>query len=144
MKENPAFEPLRTIGRVKRKGKWKKVKVNGLKKVLEKKLGHIPQEVQDYIQDREEINSLMEHYFKRKYLPEEPTRPESPKDLEEWINKILSNEKSVVLQMENIIEKPDKKITVFQLKKDLEQWKKENPWQQEIGTIKSLKKKLNF
>ena len=155
LKENPAFEPLRTIGRVKRKGKWKKVKVKGLKKVLEKKLGHIPQEVQDYIQDREEINSLMEHYFKRKYLPEEPTRPESPKDLEEWINKILSNEKSVVLQMENryiisdnifltIIEKPDKKITVFQLKKDLEQWKKENPWQQEIGTIKSLKKKLNI
>ena len=151
----PEFKPLQTIGRVKRKGRWKNVEVEGIKKAFRKKLGYIPKEVKDYIKGKHEIDSLMEHFFKRKYLPHEPVRPKKPEDLNRWINSVLRNEKSVVLKYKNryivsdnkflvIIEEPDKKITVFRLIKDLEKWKKENPWEQELGTIESLKKRLNI
>lgn len=155
LEKNPAFEPLRTIGRVKRKGEWKKVKVKGLKKNLKRELGYIPKEIEEYIRGKQEINSLMEHYFKRKYLPDEPIRPKNPEDLEKWINSVLNNKKSVVLSFGSryiisngkflvVLEKPNKKITVYRLKKDFEQWKKENLWEQELGTIEFLKRKLNI
>ncbi len=151
----PEFKPLQTIGRVKRKGRWKEVNVKGLKKKLNKELGEIPKEVEEYIKGKDEIDSLMEHFFKRKYLPDEPIRPEKPEDLEKWIDNVLANEESVVLKFKNryivsdnkflvIIEEPDKKITVFRLREDLKKWKEENPWEQELGTMKSLKKKLNI
>lgn len=149
----PEFKPLQSIGRVKRKGRWKKVNVKGLEKSLKKKLKNIPKEVEEYVKGKDEIDSLMEHFFKRKYLPDEPIRPEKPKDLNRWIKEVLSDENSVVFESFGryiivsdkfgvVIEPPDKKISVYGLRGDIGQWKKENKWQQELGTINFLKKRL--
>ncbi len=153
--KNKAFKPLQTIGRVKRKRRWKKVKTKGLKKVLKRELGYIPDEVEKFIKDKKEIDSLMEHFFKRKYLPGEPIRPKKPEDLNNWVNEVLSSDNSIVLQYENryiisdgkfglVIEEPDKKITVYGLKTDIKSWKKGVKWKEELGTIGLLKKKLNI
>ena len=55
LEKNPAFEPLQTIGRVKRKGEWKKVKIKGLKRVLQKSLDIFPKKFRTIFREKKKL-----------------------------------------------------------------------------------------
>ncbi len=120
------FKVLETIGRTIREGKWREVRIKGLERAFKKKLGYIPDEVQQAIKGKRTIDGRLEHYFKRKYLPNEPVRPDKPEDLDKWMIMVLSNDSSVVLKSAGryiisdsewvaIIEPPAWKVTVYKV-----------------------------
>ncbi len=148
------FKVLETIGRTIREGRWREVKVKGLERTFKRKLGYIPDEVQQAIKGKRTIDGRLEHYFKRKYLPDEPIRPSKPADLDKWLLEVLADDKSVVLKSYGrylisngvfgaIIEPPNFRISCYGLRGDVEEWKQENYWDTELGTIGSLKKLLS-
>ena len=123
------FKVLQSIGKTIRKGEWKEnVKTKYLLNDLIDSFGSpdkFPEEVKRIIKDKKEINSLLLHYIKRKYLDRWDLK--GPKELDEIFVKHLRNPEAVVyLQGDRIavehgrfvaiIHPPNTKITIFELK----------------------------
>jgi len=149
----PEFKPLQTIGRVKRKGRWKMLDTEPLKEFIKKNPDIFPKSVEEYLNKHEKVDSLLVHFWKRKYEPDVKIRPKKPEDLNRWIKNALSKENSIVFESGRryiisdkekvvIVEPPDKKISVYYIIGSFEDWKQRNRKLKEIGTVKSLKEKL--
>ena len=124
-----------------------------LKEFIKNNSDIFPKSIEEYLNRHEKIDSLLVHFWKRKYEPNVKIRPKKPEDLNRWIKNVLSKENSIVFvsgrryiisdkEKVVIVEPPNKKISVCYIIGSYESWKQRNKKLKEIGTIKSLREKL--